>query len=56
MKVVQTEPTLQKATASGGHEARYTETGLGCKVPPVVMKGDRIKSGHLEARYVQRVD
>jgi len=36
MKVVQTEPTLQKATAQRGHEPATLETGLVVQVPPFV--------------------
>jgi elongation factor P len=56
MKVVQTEPTLQKATASAVMKPATLETGLVVNVPPFVNEGDRIKVDTSEARYVQRVE
>jgi elongation factor P len=56
MKVVQTEPTLQKATASAVMKPATLETGLVVNVPPFVNEGDRIRVDTSEARYVQRVD
>jgi elongation factor P len=56
MKVVQTEPTLQKATASAVMKPATLETGLVVQVPPFVNEGDRIKVDTSEARYVQRVE
>src|SRR6266853_1095048 len=54
MRVVQTEPTLQKATASAVMKPATLETGLVVQVPPFVNEGDRIKVDTSEARYVQR--
>jgi elongation factor P len=56
MKVIQTEPTLQKATASAVMKPATLETGLVVNVPPFVNQGDRIKVDTSEARYVQRVE
>lgn len=56
MRVVQTEPTLQKATASAVGKPATLETGLVVTVPPFVNEGDRIKVDTSEARYVQRVE
>ncbi|HXO62462.1 MAG TPA: elongation factor P, partial [Candidatus Acidoferrales bacterium] len=56
MKVVQTEPTLQKATASAVGKPATLETGLVIQVPPFVNQGDRVKVDTTEARYVQRVE
>ena len=56
MKVVQTEPTLQKATASAVMKPATVETGLVVNVPPFVNEGDRIRVDTSEARYVQRVE
>src|SRR6202521_915001 len=56
MKVVQTEPTLQKATASAVMKPATLETGLVVNVPPFVNAGDRIRVDTSEARYVQRVE
>ena len=43
LKVVQTEPTLQKATASAVMKPATLETGLVVNVPPFVNEGDRIR-------------
>jgi elongation factor P len=56
LKVVQTEPTLQKATASAVMKPATLETGLVVQVPPFVNQGDKIKVDTTEARYVQRVE
>jgi len=56
LRVVQTEPTLQKATASAVMKPATLETGLVVNVPPFVNEGDRIKVDTTEARYVQRVE
>ncbi len=55
LKVVDTEPTLQKATASAVMKAAKLETGLTIQVPPFVNTGDIVKVDTSEARYVQRV-
>jgi elongation factor P len=52
--VVETEPTLQKATASAVMKPAKLETGLTINVPPFINNGDRIKVDTTEARYVQR--
>src|SRR5215471_5104916 len=56
LKVMQTEPTLQKATASAVMKPATLETGLVVQVPPFVNQGDKIKVDTSEARYVQRVE
>jgi len=56
LKVIQTEPTLQKATASAVMKPATLETGLVVNVPPFVNEGDKIRVDTSEARYVQRVD
>src|SRR5258708_15827677 len=56
LKVIQTEPTLQKATASAVIKPATLETGLIVQVPPFVTGGDRTKLDTSEARYVQRVE
>ena len=56
LKVIQTEPTLQKATASAVGKPATLETGLVVSVPPFVNEGDKIRVDTSEARYVQRVD
>src|SRR5580693_3805568 len=56
LKVTETEPTLQKATASAVMKPATLETGLVIQVPPFVNSGDRVKVDTTEARYVQRVE
>ena len=56
LKVTQTEPTIQKATASSVMKPATLETGLVVQVPPFVNEGDRIRVDTSEARYVQRVE
>jgi elongation factor P len=51
---VETEPTLQKATASAVMKPAKLETGLTINVPPFINNGDKIKVDTTEARYIQR--
>ena len=53
--VVDTEPSIQKATASAVMKPAKLETGLVVNVPPFVGTGDRIKVDTSEGRYIQRV-
>jgi len=55
MTVVETEPSIQKATASAVMKPAKLETGLVVNVPPFVGTGDRIKVDTSEGRYIQRV-
>jgi len=55
LKVVDTEPTLQKATASAVMKPAKLETGLTISVPPFVANGDTVKVDTTEARYVSRI-
>ena len=54
LKVVETEPTMQKATASAVMKPAKLETGLTIQVPPFINAGDKVKVDTSEARYVQR--
>ena len=54
LTVVDTEPTVQKATASAVMKPAKLETGLTIQVPPFVNNGDRVKVNTSEATYVQR--
>ncbi len=54
LKVVETEPTMQKATASAVMKPAKLETGLVIQVPPFINSGDKVKVDTTEARYVQR--
>ncbi len=54
LKVVHTEPTVQKATASAVMKPAKLETGLTIQVPPFINEGDKVRVDTTEARYVQR--
>jgi elongation factor P len=54
LTVVDTEPTVQKATASAVMKPAKLETGLSIQVPPFINNGDKVKVDTSEARYVQR--
>ena len=54
LKVTQTEPTLQKATASAVMKPAKLETGLTIQVPPFINNGDKVKVNTAEATYIQR--
>ena len=54
LKVVETEPTMQKATASSVMKPAKLETGLTIHVPPFINEGDTVRVDTTEARYVQR--
>lgn len=54
LTVVETEPTVQKATASAVMKPAKLETGLTISVPPFINNGDRVRVDTSEARYVQR--
>jgi elongation factor P len=55
LTVVETEPSIQKATASAVMKPAKLETGLVINVPPFVGNGDKVKVDTAEARYIQRV-
>jgi elongation factor P len=54
MLVTDTEPTVQKATASAVMKPAKLETGLTINVPPFINNGDKVKVDTGEARYIQR--
>jgi len=54
MTVTDTEPTVQKATASAVMKPAKLETGLVINVPPFINNGDRVRVDTSEGRYVQR--
>jgi elongation factor P len=54
LTVVETEPALQKATASSVMKPAKLETGITVQVPPFINVGDKIRVDTSEARYVQR--
>ena len=55
LMVVDTEPSIQKATASAVMKPAKLETGLVINVPPFVGNGDKVKVDTTEGRYIQRV-
>jgi elongation factor P len=54
MTVVDTEPSIQKATASAVMKPAKLETGLVINVPPFIGSGDKVRVDTSEGRYVQR--
>ena len=54
LKVVDTEPTVQKATASAVMKPAKLETGFTIQVPPFINNGDKVKVNTSEATYIQR--
>ncbi|HEV2298201.1 MAG TPA: elongation factor P [Candidatus Acidoferrales bacterium] len=55
LAVTDTEPTVQKATASAVMKPAKLETGLVINVPPFVNNGDKVRVDTSEGRYIQRV-
>ena len=55
LTVVDTEPSIQKATASAVMKPAKLETGLIINVPPFVGNGDKVRVDTSEGRYMQRV-
>lgn len=55
LTVVETEPSIQKATASAVVKPAKLETGLVINVPPFVGTGDKVKVDTSEGRYIQRI-
>lgn len=55
LTVVETEPGIQKATASSVMKPAKLETGLLVQVPPFVNIGDKVKVNTTEGIYIQRV-
>jgi len=55
LTVVETEPAIQKATASSVMKPAKLETGVVVQVPPFVNTGDKVKVDTTEGRYIQRV-
>jgi elongation factor P len=54
LAVVETEPAIQKATASSVMKPAKLETGLTIQVPPFINIGDKVRVDTSEGRYVQR--
>ena len=54
LTVVDTEPTVQKATASAVMKPAKLETGLTIQVHPFINNGDKVKVNTTEGTYIQR--
>ena len=55
LTVVDTEPGMQKATASSVMKAAKLETGMVVQVPPFVNIGDKVRINTAEGIYIQRI-
>jgi elongation factor P len=55
LTIVETEPTLRGATATGSFKPAKTETGLTVMVPPFVGEGEKIKVNTDSGEYIERV-
>jgi elongation factor P len=55
LKIVETEPSLKGATASGGYKPAKLETGLVVKVPQFLSEGEVIRVDTRTNEYVERV-
>jgi elongation factor P len=54
LTVTDTEPTVQKATASAVMKPAKLETGLTINVPPFINNGDRVTVNTSESTYIKR--
>lgn len=55
LTIVETEPTLKGATATGSFKPAKMETGLTVMVPPFVGEGEKIKINTDSGEYIERV-
>ena len=54
LTIVETEPNLKSATATGSFKPARTETGLTVMVPQFVVDGERIKVNTDTGEYIER--
>ncbi len=54
LTVVETEPTLKGATATGSFKPAKTETGLTVMVPQFIVEGEKIKVNTDTGEYMER--
>lgn len=54
LTVVETEPNLKSATATGSFKPARTETGITVMVPQFVLEGERIKVSTDTGEYIER--
>ena len=56
LTIVETEPELKGATASGSPKPAKTNTGLTLSVPPFIKQGEKIIVNTDEGKYISRAD
>jgi elongation factor P len=54
LSVVETEPNLKSATATGSFKPAKTETGITVMVPQFIMEGERIRVSTDTGEYIER--
>jgi len=54
LTVVETEPNLKGATATGSFKPAKTETGLTVMVPQFIVEGEKIKVNTDTGEYMER--
>jgi elongation factor P len=54
LKIVETEPNLKGATASGSYKAAILETGLVTQIPPFIEVGEIIRVDTRDGKYLDR--
>jgi elongation factor P len=54
LSIVETEPTLRGATATGSFKPAKTETGLTVMVPQFIVEGEKIKVNTDTGEYMER--
>ena len=54
LRVVETEPNLKSATATGSFKPARTETGVNVMVPQFVVEGESIKVNTDSGEYIER--
>jgi elongation factor P len=55
LEIVETEPELRGATASNSPKPATLETGAIIQVPPFIKKGDVVRVGTADGKYLERV-
>jgi len=56
LKVVSTEASMKRATASASYKPAELETGITVSVPPFIKEGDTIKVDTATNKYLERVN
>lgn len=54
LRVVETEPHIKGATATGGYKPAVTETGITVMVPPFIKKDEVVKVATATGEYLER--